>query len=281
MSDPKNVPTTLSGAWKRFWIRHNGGPPKTSVVVRNIQTPTLFGDVRIPDTRPSYANATSLHDLSDVQLATLYDQQGFAGATTVAEGYIVTWHHEIDYQPPDGSTDIGRIELAGGRNMFEHGVDSSYLEHWWYLEDGGGHFFGFRVTQARSDGRRRTEAILSVAGDHFIYARNRKVDLPQADSLQALIEATKPSRDRLIEILDCEVSHGFVEGGAFPWQIQLSTLPFREGKRLDVIGCIRVDSATGAVSRRDPACGPPGDWDFAVNTLTKADLLVLFNPSET
>ncbi len=277
----QNVPTWLSGAWKRFWIRGNGGKPQTSVNVRNIQTPTLFGDVRIPDVRPAYSNATSLDDLSDDQLATLYDQEGFSGFTTVADGNITTWHHEIDYQPPDGSTDIGRIELGEGRNMFEHGVQANYLEHWWYLEDGGGHFFGFQVTRKMPDGSPRTEAVLSVAGDHFIYARNRAQDLPKANSLSDLIKSSKADRKQIIEWLDCEVSHGFVEGGLVPWQIQMSTLPFKEGKALDVISEIHIDPDTGAVSHKGGSSksGPKGDWSFPVNTLTKADLLVLFATS--
>jgi hypothetical protein len=277
MDPNQNVPTWLSGAWKRFWIRDgDDGPTRSSVIVRNIQTPTLFGDVRVPDTRPSYSGATSLHDLSDAQLATLYDQQGFSGFTTVAPGHITTWHHEIDYQPPDGSTDIGRIELSEGRNMFEHGVEASYLEHWWYLESGGGSFFGFRVTRARPDGTTRTEAILSVAGDHFIYARNRKDDLPNANSLRDLIKSSGAGREQIIEILDCEVSHGFVEGGTFPWQIQLSTLPFKQGRTLDVVREVLADPKSGAVSHRKDGCGPQGDWAFPVNTLSKADLLQLF-----
>ena len=133
-----NLPDWIVAAWERIYIlRGPGSSPDRSVNVRNIQTPSLFGDCRVPKGRPDFSRAKCLSDLSDEELKTLYDQQGFAGFTTV-DGYVTTWHHLIDYQPPDGSVDIGRIELRGGRNMYEHGVEASYTEHWWNLGDGGG-----------------------------------------------------------------------------------------------------------------------------------------------
>jgi hypothetical protein len=36
----------------------------------------------------------------------------------------------------------------------------------------------------------------------------------------------------LIALLDFEISLGRRRGGALPWQITLSTLPFREGRTL-------------------------------------------------
>src|SRR5258708_12774550 len=139
------VPSWLAASWERLWVINGAsGPPTNTVNVRNIQTPTLFGDCRIPKDRPRYPKAKSLEDLSDKELETLYPQEGFSGNTTV-EGYLVTWHHEITYQPPDGSVDIGRIELQEGRGMFEHGVQPAYTEHWWRLEDAGGNFLGIET----------------------------------------------------------------------------------------------------------------------------------------
>lgn len=273
MAHQEAVPQWLIAGWERLYIIRNGGAPDRSVIVRNIQTPTLFGDVRIPRDRPNFPGATSLRDLTDAQLRTLYDQQGFSGFTTV-DGYVTTWHHEIDYQPPDGSVDIGRIELAGGRNMYEHGVQASYLEHWWNLESGDGNVFGVEVLRRQPDGGVRVFQILSVTGDHFIYARNRAQDLPMAPSLADLIQSTHASREQILEYLDCEVSHGFVLGGRIPWEIQFSTLPYQQGQPLAFVTQIVVDPKTGEVSPR----GDPGDeiWSFPVNTLNIQDLVVLF-----
>ena len=274
--DQQPVPSWLSASWERLWvINNNKGPPTNTVNVRNIQTPTLFGDCRVPKDRPSFPEAKALADLSDKQLQTLYPQEGFSGYTTV-DGYIITWHHEIDYQPPDGSIDIGRFQIMGGRNVFEHGVQAVYLEHWWRLEDAGGYFLGVKVMRNVGDNQQRVHEILSVAGDHFIYARNRAFDLPMASSLADLIKKEKYTREQILAVLDCEVSHGFVLGGRCPWEVQFSTLPFKENKPLDFAAQIVVDPATGQLSHRDPT--PDLIWSFPINTLGVEDLLVLFPP---
>ncbi|QBB72339.1 hypothetical protein ELE36_19290 [Pseudolysobacter antarcticus] len=275
--DQQPVPSWLAASWQRLWvINNNQGPPKDTVNVRNIQTPTLFGDCRIPKDRPAFPDAKSLADLTDAQLKTLYAQEGFSGYTTV-DGYIITWHHEIGYQPPDGTIDIGRFEILGGRNVLEHGVQAVYLEHWWRLEQSGSDFLGVKVMRKLGDGRQRVHEILSVSGDHFIYARNRDFDLPMANSLADLIKQEKYTRKQILAVLDCEVSHGFVLGGRCPWQVQFSTLPFKENKPLDFAAQIVVDPKTGALSHR---CSTPDlSWSFPVNTLDIEDLLVLFPPA--
>ncbi len=275
MSTP--VPSWITASWERLWvINNNQGPPENTVNVRNIQTPTLFGDCRIPKDRPAFPNAHSLADLSNAELATLYPQEGFSGYTTT-EGYIVTWHHEIDYQPPDGSIDIGRFELLGGRNVLEHGVQASYLEHWWRLEDAGGYFLGIKVMRNQGHGQQRVHEILSVAGDHFIYARNRPFDLPMANNLADLIKKEKYTRKQILAVLDCEVSHGFVLGGRQPWEVQFSTLPFKENKPLEFAQRIQVDPRTGQLTERKLA--PDLIWSVPINTLGIEDLLVLFPPA--
>lgn len=275
MSTP--VPSWITASWERLWvINNNQGPPENTVNVRNIQTPTLFGDCRIPKDRPRYPQAHSLADLSNAELATLYPQEGFSGYTTT-DGYIITWHHEIDYQPPDGSIDIGRFELLGGRNVLEHGVQSVYLEHWWRLEEPGGYFLGIKVMRNLGHGQQRVHEILSVSGDHFIYARNRAFDLPMANNLADLIKKEKYSRKQILAVLDCEVSHGFVLGGRQPWEVQFSTLPFKEDKPLEFAQRIRVDPATGQLSQ--PGLAPDLIWSVPINTLGVEDLLVLFPPA--
>ena len=48
------IPT---GAWQRDWIRRHGGAPDPRVTVRYVQTPSVFGDLRIPGDRPDVAPA--------------------------------------------------------------------------------------------------------------------------------------------------------------------------------------------------------------------------------
>ncbi len=271
------VPEWLSASWERLWvINGKSGTPTNTVNVRNIQTPTLFGDCRIPKDRPRFPKASSFADLSDKDLTTFYAQEGFSGPTTV-EGYIITWHHEITYQPPDGTIDIGRAELVGGRGMFEHGVQADYTEHWWRLEQSGNYFIGIQTMRNLGNNQQRVHEILSVSGDHFIYAHNRAFDLPMADSLAALIKKEKYSRKQIVAILDMEVSHGFVLGGRVPWEVQFSTLPWKEERPLDFASEIMIDPETGQIVPKKPQ--PDVIWSVPINTLTIQDLLVLFPPA--
>jgi|SRR6185436_19775506 len=256
------LPAWLSGTWKREWIRVDGVTTST-LIVRYLQTPSWFGDVRIPTDRPPIA-ARSLAEASDAELAGLAKQRGFFGYTTVA-GDVATWHHEIDYQPSDGSPDTGRIERLGTSSMLEHGLDGSYLERWWNLASGDGKFLAVRVTRAG-----RLDRMLVVTGDHFLYARNRGSDLPAAKSLTEL--AAGASREQLLAYLDCELSHGLVQGGGVPWQIDHSTLPWREGTHLAFVDALTV-GPTGALAA--PAAAGE-TWTIPINTLAADDLRVLF-----
>lgn len=254
-----SVPT---GVWQRDWIQRHGGELDQSVTVRYVQTPSVFGDVRIPVARADLAAAASFAELSDDQLAVLARQNGFAGTTTVA-GANATWHHEIDFQPASGELDSGRIEPVGAGAMFEHGLDGSYVERWSVIEPGDGRFFAVRIER---DGR--VEQLLAVAGAHFVYARARATALPAGVSIADVIARTQATREVIIGYLDCEISSGRVAG----WQIEQSTLPWQQGKRLALVDRIVVD-ASGQPAARDAASGEA--WSFPVNTLAAPQLQAL------
>lgn len=256
------LPAWLTGAWQREWIRA-GGVTKNTLAVRYVQTPYWFGDVRIPTDRPRIT-AGSLAELGDAELRSLANQRGFFGYTTVA-GDVSTWHHEIDYQPRRSRPDTGRISRLGTSSMLEEGLDGSFVEQWWSLASGDGRFLTVRVMRAG-----RLDRMLVVAGDHFLYARNRASDLPAADSLTALAAAA--SREQLLAYLDCELSYGIVHGGSVPWQIVHSTLPWREGTHLAFVDAFTVDAAGALVA---PAAGGE-TWTIPINTLAPDDLRVLF-----
>jgi hypothetical protein len=247
-----------AGAWQRDWIRRHGGAQDATVTVRYVQTPTVFGDIRIRRDRPAFPGAGSFADLSDDQLAALARQNGFAGYTTL-DGANATWHREIDFQP-SGGEDIGRIELAGHGKMYEHALDDSYVESWSAIGSDGGAFFAVRVARAN-----RVEHLLAVAGDHFVYARARANPLPTADSLSDAIAKNHATRDVVIAYLDCEISYGTTRG----WQVEHSTLPWREGKRLAFVDRIALDAA-GRPTARAPTAGEA--WSFPVNTIAPAQL---------
>jgi hypothetical protein len=266
------VPSWFTGVWTREWIQVKGKPRDGSTMVRNVQTPILYGDVRIPASRPSFPHANSLGDLTDQELAALFRQNGFSGSTSV-QGNISTWSHDIEYRPPSGD-DIGRLEQAGPSTVRESGLDNSFVESWWSLSSGDGKYLGIKVTTSAA-GIERADRILTVAGDHFVFARNRPKDLPPAKSFADLIAKTQANRATIIEYLDCELSYGLVRGGKIRWEIQLSTFPWKEGKHLEFVDQITLNASTGKLE--------PGKsvrfgekWTFPVNTMKIDDLKKLF-----
>lgn len=254
-----------AGAWQRDWISRHGGARDASVTVRYVQTPSVFGDLRIRGARPALAGAASFADLSDDQLVALAKQNGFAGYTTV-DGANATWHHEIDFQPSGEGADIGRIERSGDGQMFEHALDESYVESWSALGGAERPFLAVRVT--RGD---RVDRLLAVAGDHFVYARARQTALPTADSITDAIARTAATREAIIGFLDCEISYGNTRG----WQIVRSTLPWQEGKRLTFVDRIVID-ASGRPAVTEAEAEAEEEWSFPVNTFAVAELRALF-----
>jgi len=207
------LPPWLLGVWTRDWMEWKG--VRTSVLdVHYLQTPTIFGDVRIPIDRPKFPRATSFADLTDSELRSLTRQLGYAGRTTVT-GDTSTWHEEIEFQPDDGSPDMGRLERVNDSTMYEHALDSSYVESWRSVSRGEGRFL---VVCVERDAR--LERTLIVVGNQFLYVRNRAKDLPVAESLDSLIITTRATRAQIIAYLDCEFSTGRVRGRAVPWQIR-------------------------------------------------------------
>ena len=259
-----DLPTWFHGTWTREWIERKS-VRSDLFDVHYLQTPTVFGDVRIPRDRPSFAHASSFADLTDAELLDLARQRGFTGLTTVS-GALATWHHEIDFQPSDTSADIGRVERLDDTHMFEHATDGSYTESWRSIGNGDGRFLALRVEH---DGR--LERVLLVAGDRFLYVRNRRTNLPAAESLEALIVATRSTRAQIIEYLDCEFSTGRVRGAGIGWEIERSTLPWREGKHLDFADEIALRSDT-----LTPSSPSSEHWSLPVNTLSRAELMALF-----
>jgi hypothetical protein len=259
------LPSWFTGAWTREWIDRKG-TRSDLYDVRYIQTPTLFADLRIPRDRPQLSHAASFADLTDADLRVLARQRAFAGVTTLS-GELATWHHELDFQPSDSSPDIGRLERLDDAHMYEHATDGSYIESWRSLGSGDGKFLALRVERAG-----RLDRLLLVSGDHFFYVRNRRADLPHAESLDSLIATTRATRAQIIELLDCEFSAGRVRSGAIPWEVQRSTLPWREGKRLDF-----VDEVIASDAGHPLASAPSADrWSMPVNTFSHAERIALF-----
>lgn len=204
---PPQVPSNYLGVWQRTLLSTTAGVHDTRTRVYWLQTGQLFADLRIPLPTPT----------TPLELAA---QKGFAGITTVT-GDICQWHRAIDFQPPTGEQDIGRMHFETREKVREDGLDGSYYEVWERLPESLGRNRGTWLLAA--DGR---QGCLLLAGDCFLFAAGRSQPLPRAASLAELMEAGHPG------LLDVEISFGRHHDGKQPWHIELSTLPGRAGSAL-------------------------------------------------
>lgn len=205
----KTVPGHYLGVWQRTLLTTTAGVHDTATQVYWLQTANLFADLRIPAFAPS----------TPAELAT---QAGFAGRTEIT-GELCQWHRAIDFQPPSGQEDIGRMHFKTPDYLLEDGLDGSYHEVWERLPQSLGRNWGAWLVAL--DGR---QGCLLLAGDYFFFAAGRSVLLPAAPSLMSLLA----SADAPAALLDVELSFGRHLGGAKPWRIELSTLPERIGQVL-------------------------------------------------
>ena len=225
------VPDHYLGVWQRLSLESAAGVD-TATRVYWLQTPVLHADIRVPADRPVFREKHGLQDLTIDELRLLTRQQGFAGVTQVADD-ICEWYRHIDYQPPTGGRDIGRMAFNTDR-IVEDGLESSYREVWQRLPDSTGANLALRFVEEPASGACAVprKGYLVASGDYFIFVRDRVAPLPKSPSLALLLEALTLTQDQIIAMLDCEISFGRRLGGGMLWEIQLSTLPFREGRAL-------------------------------------------------
>ncbi len=119
---PLTVPAWAIGAWRRTLLEWDDGEDRSTDVLY-LQTPVLFGDIRIP-TRSTDAS------------------EGFAGHAAVT-GRICRWHRPIDIRPKGGDGDVGAVYRRGDR-MIECGVYTNYLEDWRLVGHSGRYFAASR-----------------------------------------------------------------------------------------------------------------------------------------
>jgi len=222
------LPEHLCGLWRRVSLETPDAPLDTTTRVFWLQTPTLFADIRIPAIRALSPERTRLDDYCDAELALLAQQDGFAGRTALAAD-VCQWQREISFQPPIGVPDEGRL-VCRGDEIVEDGIHLPYRELWQRVGGSVGSWLARRsITEDPRSGT-QTVSYLVAAGEWFLYARSRcGPALEEAPSLLHLGVSRSNCRGGLIALLDFEISLGRRSGGAAPWQITLSTLPFREG----------------------------------------------------
>lgn len=232
------VPNWLRGLWKRVSIETPDGARDTQTQVFYLQTSSCFGDLRVPIDRPDLKHS-SFTSLTQKDVAALTRQQRFAGITQFEQGQC-QWLRYIDYQPPQPIRDIGLLHWQGDL-LIEDGVDQAYREEWQKIDDGSGDYTALVLPASdTSDHASTWQASLVIAGDYFIYSRNRPIALPAAETLaDCLTHAIDFEQQQ--NHLACEISFGLCRSGRVPWEVMRSTIPWREGVALWSLSDLVVD----------------------------------------
>ena len=226
------MPDWLVGVWQRLSIEENGEKDTTTKVIW-IQTNSCFGDIRIPAERPVMGpGVTSLdtlsESLSEQTVTALSHQAGFAGITRL-QGDTCEWHRALDYRPFNGQFDVGTLHWEGDI-LIETGVNGSYKEEWQRISKHPNLEPTAALTLLQGPAR---QAWFVMYDDAFIYGCDRRPSLPAAETLTTLLNESKTLPiAKQAQYLDCELSFGYRQSGNVPWEIQLSTLPWKEGTSL-------------------------------------------------
>jgi hypothetical protein len=214
------VPEAYVGLWRRTLLRAPGKEDTTTRVYW-LQTSNWHADIRAPSDRPLLSDYTGLSALSAEEMRALARQQGFAGITEV-EGEICRWHRRFDYQPPSGFNDIGRMQFDGPDRLLEYGVEQDYFEIWERVSGAG----DSHVLES-DDAARRTSLQLSL-GPWVMFVRPRSTALGRAVGLDQLVAAADDAER--VALLDFEISFGRLDESTNSWRVELSTLPWMEGR---------------------------------------------------
>lgn len=215
----------IQGLWHRSLLVRSDATRDTSTWVAWLQGPTLFADLRVPAGRPSFEGARGFRDLTGSQVVWLAGQEGFAGRLE-RDGEFFVWLRAMDFQPGALTPDSGRLRLEGGL-LIEEGRDTPYVEHW-QREPRPLAPIGAARLRDTPTGR---DGFIVRIGTTFMYARaGPSGSLRSGTRLIDCVDGA-PSLAAAQELVDCELSFGHVTPAG--WIVARSTLPYREGARLD------------------------------------------------
>jgi hypothetical protein len=289
--------TLVVGAWSRplfvgGW-QHTGDHTET---VFNVQTPSLFIDLRIPLLPGTdLAKKGSISQLSDDELRLLARRHCFAGYSLLNAGPwsvenppVCVRHHCIDWnftgkmRPRPNKWRIemhqqGKVWKEFGWAKDEYG-QHVYMERWQRLPNASGPFLALRKAK-----KHQRDGVLVVVGQHFNFCEDRITKMPcdpdhvNYPGLQALVDdmIAKGKRQTAIDYLSLQGCHGLVSsaGGAAPWTIDAALHPWLVGSQLIQPEDIQVDSSGRKVMWKGE------EWDVVEDSFGKEGMKALFSGS--
>jgi hypothetical protein len=219
------VPDHYIGVWQRERLKRSNEPWDLNNQVYWLQTPRWHADVRVPHDRPDFSGVTSLAQCNDAQLHALLKQESFCGITVVDDD-ICRWVRQIDVRLRE-TNDFGRMRFEADM-VEEFGIEIDSYEIWRRLPGTLGESYALERVPTLTAGDDSARAVLCVAGDRFIYTRNRPMWAASAVRARSQIALGKAPRAELEAFLDFEGSFGTIVDGV--GRITMSTLPWRQGE---------------------------------------------------
>ncbi len=231
----RSVPDKMLGCWKRRYIKIKNGEEDTSTRVIWLQTLSEMVDIRIPERVLDFSAATSLQDYSYEHLLELAEQDCSNAITTLNETSkpypTASWDsnesdafmQSIVIYPEDGWFDW----LEEGHCMMEWAPSGAYEEDWRLQPDSRTYIAHYKnLNPEKSE-------FVYITGDHAVYVRGRAEVLKEERHLRDIVKDNRENRGYIEALLDIEFSYARRSKDK-PFQIELSSLPYREGQNLDL-----------------------------------------------
>jgi hypothetical protein len=300
--------TEIAGAWSRPLF--SGGWAESTeqdTLAFNLQTPSIFVDLRFPVDRPVFRRGALLEDLSSNELTMLARQHCFAGYSLPESGHpsnapVFTRHHVIDwnFHPafPRSRPNRWRVEVKADDKMCFKELSTAkdafgvpvYFERWARYPDDtmGEKYFAARCKQRVGSalGEDVPTSFLVVVGNHFAVAMDRPPIAHASgegqgggpawvDYLSTLPDKAEGKR-RMVEYLSLVGSYGLVNSGKEdPWTVAKSTHCWLENIVFISPGDVRI---------AENAKEPSGleiefkglQWSVLENSFSRAELNELF-----
>lgn len=229
------VPDLMLGCWRRAWIEFCDGTRDDTSMVLWLQTESSMADVRIAADRPSFANRSSLAECTIDELHALAATDASSGFTECGAVVVdpegqrsatASWHtrgHGVNFQPVSAFPEPGLMTWNSDATvMVERAPSGAYVEEW-------------RLVPGSRDSltmKQSGDGVIYRAGPVAVFVRDRTVPVPRLARLPDLVREHEADRSMIEALLDCEFSVAELHGSE--WTITASTLPWREGKVLDV-----------------------------------------------
>lgn len=248
----RTVPEQLIGCWKRHSIVLKDGTVDRTTRVLWLQTASGVADIRISADRPDMRHRSGLASCTRDELLALAEQDCFAATTLfdpAATPYpMAIWPISLDlfrFQPVVSYPEPGWLEWKdNGSVMMEYAPSGAYEEDWRLLETKPP--FAIHLMKVTND----AIECLYVVGNHAVRARSRRQAITQQRPLPEIARGLGDDLEPIREMLDCEFSYAQRDAASKDYVIELSTLPWLEGQKLN---CDWVfDIAAGRVFANDP-----------------------------